>query len=156
MVRRCRVKVLIAGLQCRDRCHTNELLATSDVSHYVVASQPKEAVTSAGPRVQPGAQFPGPHIFLQTSRRHSVGTCHFFFFSLLLASSELAPSNTWLAGYSSTATSRVLYWAPCSAVASKDCTEPSLRSISLLTLTVQRYFPHKPRMEMAEGESGRL
>lgn len=52
----------------------------------------------------------------------------FFFSSLLLASSELAPSNTWLAGYSSTATSRVLYWAPCSAVASKDCTEPSLWS----------------------------
>lgn len=30
------------------------------------------------------------------------------------------------------------------------------QSSSLRTLTVQRYFPHEPRMEMAEGESGRL
>lgn len=58
--------------------HRNKLLGASNVSHKFVASQPREAVPSAGPRVQPGTQFLGPHVFLQTSRRHSVSTCHFF------------------------------------------------------------------------------
>lgn len=157
MVRCCHVKVLIAGLQCRD-CWPRKR-ASRNLRHFTLV---------CGKSAKRGS-----HIgWSKSSARHTVPCAThlpadqqkafgwhlplFFFLTLLLASSKLVPSSILLAVYGSTATCRVLYWAPRSAVTSKDCTEPSLQSSSLLTLTVQRSFPQKPRMEMAEGESGRL
>lgn len=159
VVRCCRVQVLIAGLQCRD-CRPHKR-ASRNLQRFtqVCGSQPKEAVTSAGPRVQPGTQFPRPHIFLQTSRRHRVGTCHFFFILFLFL--FLHPPSWLHPVYGS------LYTAPQPPAACvtghhvllehpKTVQNRHGRASSLLTLTVQQHFPCKPRMEMAERESGRL
>lgn len=79
VVRCCHVKVLIAELQNRDRWPPKRASRNLWLSPLTCSnSQPKEAVTAAGPRVQPGTQSHGPRVFLQASRRHSVGTCHLF------------------------------------------------------------------------------
>lgn len=150
---------LLWGFGSSPQSHSAEL--TASITELQGTSSIPQQFVEAGQRRQAQLlgqfsqeQFPGH----TASCRPAEGIClalapNFF---PLLASSTWAPCSTRWAVHGSTTTCRARPWAPHPVVASQDHTGPSLQGSSLLKLTAQQHFPHKPGMEMAKGESGRL
>lgn len=155
VVRCCRVKVLIAGLQCRDRRPHKR--ASRNLCHFTLVRGKSARRGSHISWCKSSARHAVPRATRLPADQQKAFAGHLpLFFPFLLASSELAPPSTRLAVSALQPPAECVTGHHVLLQRPKPVQNRHLQSSSALTLTAGRYFPHEPRMEMAEGESGRL